>query len=170
MNTSRPLDKIYIFISVAFSNHFLSICCVCERAIEPQCVREELCFNEFALFVILMWKHVDFTNERNGLNDSDLLIEAFHLNCLTWRTRKKCDRTNRGKKTNIWKTSVYTTLHLEFAHCNWIGLELNCIHLIYVWQFVVNTCQQILLPWYANQKSGFHQTDCMPFDDGAKTN
>lgn len=33
--------------------------------------------NEFALFVISMRKHVDFANEQNGLNDSDLLIEAF---------------------------------------------------------------------------------------------
>lgn len=49
-------------------------------------------FNEFAPFHLLFrcQKHVDFTNERSGLNDSDLLIEAFHLDCFNaGRTCKK---------------------------------------------------------------------------------
>lgn len=31
-----------------------------------------------------MRKHVDFLNERNGLNDSDLLIEAFSFELFKW--------------------------------------------------------------------------------------
>lgn len=80
-------------------------------------------FNEFAvLFVVSMQNHVDFTNEPSGLNDSDLLIEAFHLNCFNNDCMaKRKNESKRGVEMQTRKKKIEISIALGFE----LGFESN---------------------------------------------